>query len=148
METKSWRWTTPPQPQCKWRYFFIFSSTTRRNFFSHLPASTSNTFHCGTSDRRDATTAPPVPPPTTIKSYSMSGAARDCGQRNVKRWVKKLAKFKIHFQRSSVLLFSRKIPVADDTDPLDRTATEWRPPADPWTAWTDPLRRHWPELVR
>lgn len=40
------------------------------------PASMSKTRQCGTSDNLDAITEPPLPPPTTMKSYSVSGAAR------------------------------------------------------------------------
>lgn len=43
-----------------------------KNYRCYVPASISKTFQCGTSERRDATTEPPDPPPTTIKSYSFS----------------------------------------------------------------------------
>lgn len=38
----------------------------------------SSTFQCGTSDNRDATTEPPDPDPTTIKSYSGSAESTFC----------------------------------------------------------------------
>lgn len=46
------------------------------NYLIYIPASTSKTFQCGTSDNRDATTEPPEPPPMIMKSYSFSGTAR------------------------------------------------------------------------
>lgn len=51
------------------------------------PASISKTRQCGTSDNLDATTEPPDPPPTTMKSYSFSGAARLYNQ-NIIRTLK------------------------------------------------------------
>lgn len=50
----------------------------KKNLLGNLPASIKSTFQCGTSDKRDATTDPPEPPPTTMKSYSASGNWRAC----------------------------------------------------------------------
>lgn len=65
----------------KWnaRYAYISNMNDRaKKKNANEPASMSKTFQCGTSDNLDATTEPPEPPPTTIKSYSVSGTARVC----------------------------------------------------------------------
>lgn len=51
----------------KWLVFFV-GSFGDRQYALHVPASINSTFHCGTSESREAITDPPEPPPTTMKS--------------------------------------------------------------------------------